>query len=183
MLIGLRPAIRRAGFRMPFIPGADEAKPRLRCSRRPSALPALCLRSACAVRTSAWHRSREPQGAHEGKMPPRRTSSCAWSVRGPNPCSLFHSSVCLTDCLPAGTTLPQRLCAALPVPPLFLGLWLSVQPPPKGSIEHRRTWLCPYHRDEAGPHGTLSLPRRPCDDRSLLTLAPALRGHHRLAQR
>jgi hypothetical protein len=28
----------------------------------------------------------------------------------------------------AGTTPPQRLCAALRVPPLFLGLWLGVQP-------------------------------------------------------
>lgn len=36
VLIGRVVLIRHAGFRMAFIPGADEAKPCLRCSRRPS---------------------------------------------------------------------------------------------------------------------------------------------------
>lgn len=192
VLIGPRPAIRRAGFRMSFIPGADEAKPRLRCSRRPSALPALCLRPF-APRLGTAAVSRRGSGTQRMKgleMPPRRTSLCAWPVRGP-PCLRLSLPLGLSGCLLAcgtGTTPPQRLCAAPRVPPLSLGLWLGVQPP--WGVGHG-TWgfehAASLHRTVAitvaGRRGTLSLPRRPCDDRSLLTLAPALWEHRRLVQR
>ena len=106
---------------------------------------ALCLSAralACAICTSAWHRCRvaAAAGGQRGRggdaAAPNLTLRMAGT--GPTPPLLCVLSLGLPGCPPAspparmattaGTTPSQRLCAALRVPPLFLGVWLGVQP-------------------------------------------------------
>lgn len=180
---------------MSFIPGADEAKPRLRCSRRPSALPALCLRSTCPQFAPRLGTAAVSRRGAEGGDAAAPNLVLRMAGTGPTPPSLCQSlSLGLSDCPTAGVYTvnacqPARRLQhrARQVPPLQSAcvrryvyrhcFWV------RGLVSNHRQkvvlsipWdmVCPYHRDQAGPHGTLSLPRRPCDDRSLLTLAPAL---------
>lgn len=161
---------------------------------------------ACAVRTSAWHRSRVAAGAHIGGDAAAPNLTLRMAGTGDLPL-LYHSihsiaaSVCLTTYLPLNTN-PARRLLQVQVPPLcsacvrryvyhhcFWECGLESNHHHHhhyhlpGSVEQPWDMVSPYHREQLVHKDTWSLPHCPCDDRSLLTLAPALWKRRRLVQR